>query len=65
LSILRRALPQAVEGGRLSTVALKTVSCRGGERMIVLSDKAYAGDIIRCCEKEFRLTYEFGSFALE
>jgi|SRR5688500_5013449 len=53
------------EGGRLSTVAPKRVSCPACDRIIVPSDNAHAGDIIRCCGKEFRLTYEFGSFAME
>jgi len=53
------------EGWHFSAVALKTVSCPRCDRMIVLSDNVHAGEIIRCCGKEFRLTHEFGSFALE
>ena len=53
------------EVGHFSAVVLKRVSCPSCDRLIFLSDEARAGDIIRCCGKEFRLTYEFGSFALE
>jgi endogenous inhibitor of DNA gyrase (YacG/DUF329 family) len=52
-------------GEQFSAVALKRVSCPSCDRMIFLSDMAHTGDVIRCCGKEFRLTYEFGSFALE
>jgi hypothetical protein len=66
LSILRRALPQAHRRRRAFVrCCAKEGKLPACDRMIVLSDNAHAGDIIRCCGKEFRLTYEFGSFALE
>lgn len=41
------------------------VSCPDCDRAIELTEGAQAGDIVRCCGKDFRLTYEFGSYALE
>jgi len=53
------------QAGRFSDVALRAVSCPNCDGIILLSDKADAGDMIRHCGKDFRLSYEFGSFALE
>ncbi len=44
---------------------VKKVSCPKCERILILSDDPKPGDIIRCCGNDYRLTYEFGSYALE
>lgn len=41
------------------------VSCPGCERLIELPDGVRPGATIRCCGVDWRLTYEFGSYALE
>ncbi|MBI2361088.1 MAG: hypothetical protein HYV04_19650 [Deltaproteobacteria bacterium] len=51
--------------GRFAAIPLKKVSCPMCERVIILPDDAQPGDIIRCCERDYRLTYEFGSYALD
>ncbi|MDI3299689.1 MAG: hypothetical protein QJR08_11080 [Bacillota bacterium] len=41
------------------------VSCPGCEREIELPEGARPGDTIRCCGRDYRLTYAYGSYALE
>lgn len=53
------------EADRFSLVALKTASCPICNQMVILPDNAHPGDTIRHCGKNFRLSYEFHSFALE
>jgi len=40
-------------------------SCPVCQKRIVLPDCAKSGDRVSCCGRSFRLTYEFGSWALE
>ncbi len=53
------------EGSELVASVIKKASCPNCNQVIMLSDDAKRGDIIRCCKKDFLLTYEFGSYALE
>ena len=48
----------------IATIAHK-VSCPTCEQTITLDELARAGDLIRCCGRTYRLTFEFGAFALE
>ena len=41
------------------------VSCPDCDRVIVLSETARAGERIECCGRSYRLTFEYGTFALE
>lgn len=41
------------------------VTCPACEREIELNLEAKAGDVVRCCGVDWRLTYAFGSYALE
>ncbi len=41
------------------------VSCPACETQITLADGARAGDVVECCGRSYRLTFEFGAFALE
>ena len=46
-------------------IEVKKASCAVGEEMLILSDDVEPGDIIEChCVKQ-RVTYEFGTYALE
>ncbi len=42
-----------------------TVSCPDCDRDIVLPETAKAGDLVECCGRRYRLTFEFGAFAAE
>ncbi len=53
------------EGSRVVASLVKKASCPSCDLEITIPDDAKPGDIIRCCSKDFRLTYEFGSYALE
>lgn len=44
--------------------AIFKVSCPSCERLMEVPAGAAAGDRLHCCGKEFRLTYEFGAYAL-
>lgn len=41
------------------------VTCPECEQEIELGPGARPGDVIHCCGKDWGLTYEFGSYALE
>jgi hypothetical protein len=41
------------------------VSCPECDRAIVLPDTVKAGDVVECCCRRNRLTFEFGAFAAE
>jgi hypothetical protein len=43
---------------------VKKASCPVGDETIILPDDVRPGDRVRCHGKEFRVTYEFGSYAL-
>lgn len=46
-------------------IEVKKVSCPDCDRVMELPDEAKAGDIITCCGKQYRLTYEWGAFSAE
>ena len=48
----------------MASIAHK-VSCADCEQEIVLSETAKAGDIVECCGRQYRLTFEYGAFAAE
>jgi endogenous inhibitor of DNA gyrase (YacG/DUF329 family) len=52
-------------GGRWTAAIAHQVSCPDCQQTIVLSDTARAGDRVACCGREYRLTFEYGAFALE
>lgn len=41
------------------------VSCPDCEQEIVLPETAKTGDLIACCGRQYRLTFEYGAFAAE
>lgn len=41
------------------------VSCPDCDRTIVLPESAKQGDVIECCGRRYRLTFEYGTFAAE
>lgn len=41
------------------------VSCPSCSRVLEVPKHAKAGDTMTCCGRMFRLTYEFGAYALE
>ena len=41
------------------------VSCPVCDQMLEVSEHARAGDTMTCCGRTSRLTYEFGTYALE
>ena len=49
----------------LKAIIMKKASCPTCNQLIVLPDDAKPGDNIRCCGKDYLLTYEFDAFALE
>ncbi|MBI4380573.1 MAG: hypothetical protein HY574_05225 [candidate division NC10 bacterium] len=51
--------------GTWSAVVLKTASCAVGDEMVVLPDDVQPGDIIECHGVKQRVTYEYGTYALE
>ncbi len=51
--------------GRWTATIAHTVSCPNCEQVLVLADTAKAGDRIECCGQRYRLTFEYGAFALE
>jgi hypothetical protein len=59
------ALRLKEDGGRWTAAIAHQVSCPDCQQTIVLSDTAKAGDRVACCGREYRLTFEYGAFALE
>ena len=41
------------------------VSCPDCERTVTLPEEARAGDLIECCGRRYRLTFEYGAYAAE
>jgi len=41
------------------------VSCPDGDAMLTLPGDAKAGDLIECCGRQYRLTFEYGAYAAE
>jgi hypothetical protein len=48
--------------GWVATLAHR-VSCPGCNRVLTLPEGARAGDLVECCGRRYRLTFEFGAFA--
>lgn len=51
------------EGGYFLEEIAK-VSCPTCDRVIEVPEGLSAGDSLKCCDEEFTLTYEFGTYAL-
>jgi hypothetical protein len=47
-----------------ATIAHK-VSCPNRDQVITLDESAKAGDVVECCDRRYRLTFEYGAFAAE
>ncbi len=43
---------------------VKKASCPIGDELILLPDDVQPGDIVECHGAKYRVTYEFGSYAL-
>ena len=52
------------EGG-LTLRQVHRVSCPRCNQMLEVPEHARPGDMMTCCGQTFRLTYEFGAYALE
>jgi len=44
---------------------ISKVSCPSCDRVMEIPEGLGPGDSLKCCGKEFTLTYEFGAYALE
>ncbi len=53
------------EGDRWIATIAHRVSCPECDRIITVPPNAKAGDTVECCGREYRLTFEYGAFALE
>ncbi len=51
--------------GKFSLRQIHRVSCPLCSQMLEVPEYARAGDTMTCCGRTFRLTYEFGTYALE
>jgi len=51
-------------GESRATIAHK-ISCPNCDQVITLDESAEAGDIVECCGRRYRLTFEYGAFAAE
>lgn len=51
--------------GKLTLRQVHRVSCPLCSQRHEVSEDAKAGDAMTCCDRTFRLTYEFGAYALE
>ncbi|HXG17475.1 MAG TPA: hypothetical protein VNN62_00170 [Methylomirabilota bacterium] len=51
--------------GELTLRQVHQVSCPLCSHMLEVPEYAKAGDAMTCCGRTFRLTYEFGTYALE
>ena len=52
------------EAGRWVATLAYRVSCPGCGTQITLAEGARAGDTLECCGRRFRLTFEYGAFAV-
>lgn len=53
------------EGDRLIATIAHRVSCPDCGQLVMLPEDAKAGDMIDCCDRRYRLTFEYGAFAAE
>ena len=51
--------------GRWTATLAYRVSCPKCDEMLTLPEDTKAGDIIECCGRRYRLTFEYGAFAAE
>ncbi|MFQ5853316.1 MAG: hypothetical protein ACE5JU_22380 [Candidatus Binatia bacterium] len=51
--------------GNYLLVEIPKVSCPSCDRVMEIPDGLGPGDTMKCCGKDYVLTYEFGAFALE
>ena len=51
--------------GELTLRQVHRVSCPLCSQILEVPEHARAGDMMTCCGRTFRLTYEFGAYALE
>lgn len=48
----------------MATLAYR-VSCPNCDEVLTLPEDTEAGDVIECCGRGYRLTFEYGAFAVE
>ena len=53
------------ENGRYFLEEIPKVSCPSCDRLIEVPEGLGPGDTLSCCGDEYRLTYDFGAYALE
>jgi ribosomal protein S27E len=53
------------DDGRWDATLAHRVSCPGCNETLTLSAGAKAGDAVECCGRRYRLTFEYGAFAVE
>jgi hypothetical protein len=53
------------EGDAWAATLAHRVSCPDCEGLLTLPEVARAGDLIQCCGRSYRLTFEYGAFAAE
>ena len=53
------------DGGGITARRVHLVTCPTCDRAIELPADARPGDTIECCGTRYRLTYEYGAYALE
>jgi len=51
--------------GRWSATLAYRVSCPMCDEVITLPDDVKPGDTVRCCGRNYRLTFEYGAYAAE
>ena len=53
------------DGGRWSATLAHRVSCPNCDELVTLPENAEPGDLVECCGRTYRLTFEYGAFAAE
>ncbi|MGH9662121.1 MAG: hypothetical protein ACRD96_26465 [Bryobacteraceae bacterium] len=51
--------------GAWSATIAHRVSCPTCDEMMTLPEGARPGDLVTCCGRDYRLTFEYGAFAAE
>lgn len=59
------ALRLRAEGDRLVAVEVPYAYCPACQRNVEVPEEARSGDALTCCGRIYRLTCEFGAWALE
>jgi len=52
-------------GSRWSATLAHRVSCPNCDEVLTLPGDAKPGDFVQCCDRRYRLTFEYGAFAAE